>query len=115
MHEDCLFCKIANKEIPSDVVYEDDDFIAFKDLKAQAPVHILFVPKKHVASVDELEEDDVDIIGRLFLKIKETARAQSIAEGGYRVVTNCNKDAGQEVFHIHFHLLGGRKLTWPPG
>ncbi len=115
MSGDCIFCKIAKKEIPSDIVYEDDDFIAFKDLNPQAPVHVLFIPKKHVTSLNELGEDDADIVARLFLKIKDMASEQNVDESGYRVVANCNKDAGQEVFHIHFHLLGGRKFSWPPG
>ena len=115
MGSDCIFCKIAKKEIPADVVYEDDDFLAFKDLNPQAPVHVLFIPKEHVATLDELGEADAGKIGKLFLKIKDAARKEGIARDGYRVVANCNRNAGQEVFHVHFHLLGGRKFTWPPG
>jgi len=115
MDADCVFCKIANKDIRSDIVYEDDSFLAFKDLNPQASFHVLLIPKKHIASINELVEADSGIIGRLFIEIKEIARENGISEGGYRVVANCNKNAGQEVFHLHFHLLGGRKFTWPPG
>jgi histidine triad (HIT) family protein len=115
MSNDCLFCKIANKEIETEIVYEDEEIIAFKDINPKAPVHLLFIPKRHVASLNAISEDDSSILGRLLLRIKETAKKQGIAENGYRVVLNCNKDAGQEVFHVHVHLLGGRAFTWPPG
>jgi len=113
--EDCIFCRIAKRDIPSDIVYEDDEVLAFKDLNPQAPVHVLFITKRHIASMDKLEQGDAEIVGRLLFRAKEVAREQGIAEGGYRVVLNCNRNAGQEVFHIHAHLLGGRKFAWPPG
>lgn len=112
---DCIFCKIANKEIPSEIVYEDDNIIAFKDANHQAPVHILFIPKKHIESLNDLSEEDSALIGDIFYRIKELAKDLGIAEEGYRVVNNCGKLGGQTVFHIHFHLLAGRQLTWPPG
>jgi histidine triad (HIT) family protein len=115
MSEDCVFCKIVQKKIPADVVYEDDEVLAFKDLNAKAPVHLLFIPKRHISSLNELEEDDENVLGRILVRIKETARSLGIDGAGYRVVMNCNKDGGQEVFHLHFHLLGGRHLGWPPG
>jgi len=115
MSDDCIFCKIARKEIPSEVVYEDDEMIAFKDLNPQADVHILFIPKKHIASMNDISGEDARVMGNILLKIKEIAGQNGVSEGGYRVVINCNKDAGQEVFHIHVHLLGGRKFAWPPG
>ena len=115
MPDDCIFCKIARKEIPAEVVYEDADILAFKDLDPKAPVHLLFIPKKHIASLNDLCEEDVDMAGRMLSRIRDVAVSLGIDGTGYRVVTNCNKDGGQEVFHLHFHLLGGRKLTWPPG
>lgn len=115
MNGDCLFCKIAKKEIKSDIVYEDDEIVAFKDINPKAPVHLLFIPRRHVSSMNEITEGDAHILGKIFMRIKEIAREQGIEKNGYRTVINCNKDAGQEVFHIHVHLLGGRKFNWPPG
>lgn len=115
MSSDCLFCKIANKEIKSEIVYEDDEIVAFKDINPKAPVHFLFIPKRHISSLNEIAESDADVLGKIFLRIKEMAKKYGIDESGYRTVLNCNKDAGQEVFHVHAHLLGGRKFTWPPG
>lgn len=115
MSGDCLFCKIVRKEIPSEVVYEDEDFFAFRDINPKAPVHVLFVPKVHIDTLNAVEGEKALLVGRMFEKIKEVAKAEGISEEGYRVVGNCNLAAGQEVFHLHFHLLGGRKLTWPPG
>ena len=112
---DCLFCKIRDGEIPCDKVYEDDDVIAFKDVNPQAPTHVLVVPRKHIATINDLEEDDGNIIGAMMMAAKEIAAAEGIAEDGYRLVLNCNAKAGQTVFHIHLHLLGGRALVWPPG
>ena len=112
---DCLFCKIRDGEIPCDRVYEDDDVIAFKDVNPQAPTHVLVVPRKHIATINDLEEDDGNIIGAMMMAAKEIAAAEGIAEDGYRLVLNCNAKAGQTVFHIHLHLLGGRALVWPPG
>ena len=107
--DDCLFCKIIAGEIPSDKVYEDDNFLAFRDIAPKAPVHILLIPKKHIKSLEDLEEEDAPLIGRLHLIVKEIARNEGISQSGYRIVNNCGPDAGQVVFHIHFHLLGGSK------
>jgi len=115
MNNDCLFCRISSKEIPSKVVYEDDEIMAFEDINSQAPLHVLLIPKKHVETLNDFEEKDAVLIGKMFLKAKKIAKDKGVSDGGYRVVVNCNKDAGQEVFHMHMHLLGGRKFTWPPG
>ncbi len=109
--QDCIFCKIANKEIPSNFVYEDEDCVAFNDLNPQAPTHILVIPKKHYASLNEL--DDVKIMGALLNAVKNVTKKLNITD--YRTVVNTGKQAGQEVFHIHFHVLSGRPLNWPPG
>ncbi len=109
--QDCIFCKIANKEIPSNFVYEDEDCVAFNDLNPQAPTHILVIPKKHYASLNEL--DDVKIMGALLNAVKNVTKKLNITD--YRTVINTGKKAGQEVFHIHFHVLSGRPLNWPPG
>jgi len=113
--DDCIFCRIGEKKISADVVYEDDQLIAFKDLKPQAPIHVLFIPKKHMTSLNDAKENDTALLGNILLKIKNVAASLGVSNSGYRVVINCNKDAGQEVAHIHAHLLGGRKLNWPPG
>ena len=113
MSADCLFCRIARKEIPATLVHESDEFIAFRDIDPKAPVHVLVVPRAHVASLDDAT--DAAMIGRLSLIAADIARREGIAESGYRTVINTNRDAGQTVFHIHLHLLGGRKLSWPPG
>ena len=108
--EDCLFCKIIKGDIPSTKVYEDEFVYAFKDINPEAPVHILVVPKKHIKSINEIEEIDKNLIGKIFFAIKKIAKEQGVAEQGYRVISNCGKDAGQTVMHLHFHILGGRKL-----
>lgn len=113
--ENCLFCKIIKKEIPADIVFEDDKIVAFRDIKPQAPTHILIIPKKHIPTVMHLKDSNKDIIGYVYMIAKKLADSEGIAEGGFRVVVNCNADAGQEVFHVHFHLLGGRLFKWPPG
>ncbi len=107
--EDCLFCKIINGEIPSEKVYEDDEILAFKDIHPKAPVHILVIPKKHISSAMEIEEQDEALIGKMFTVIKKLAKEFGL-ENGYRIVNNCGSDGGQEVMHLHFHLLGGKKL-----
>ena len=113
---DCIFCKIANKEIPSTVVYEDDQVIAFKDLEPQAPVHVLVIPKKHVASIAALKAEDKELAGHILCEvIPEIAKEQGIADSGFRVVANTGTEGGQTVNHLHFHLLGGRSMQWPPG
>ncbi|NCN09552.1 MAG: histidine triad nucleotide-binding protein [Leptospira sp.] len=112
---DCLFCKIVNKEIPAKVAYEDEEILGFYDISPQAPVHIVFIPKKHIESLDQLKTSDTDLIGKLHFNIAETARNLKINQAGYRVVNNTGENGGQTVFHIHFHLLADRKLKWPPG
>lgn len=112
---DCLFCKIVNNEIPARSVYEDEDIFAFEDINPQAPVHILIIPKEHFASLNDVPEEKGDILGRILIRAKRIAREKGLGERGYRIVLNTEKDSGQEVFHIHFHLLGGRRMTWPPG
>ena len=104
---DCLFCKIIAGDIPADKVYEDEEFLAFRDIAPKAPVHILVVPKKHISSLEESQEEDAPLLGRLQLVLKNIARDQGVAASGYRIVNNCGRDAGQVVFHIHYHLLGG--------
>lgn len=111
---DCLFCRIAEGEIPSNKVYEDEQIVCFHDIEPQAPVHVLIVPKKHIKSLDELTSDDAELISHIMLKIKDIASELGL-EGGYRAVINTGDDAFQTVKHLHFHILGKRKLTWPPG
>jgi histidine triad (HIT) family protein len=110
----CIFCRIANKEIPSAIVYEDSDVIAFRDLNPQAPTHVLVIPKRHVASLEDAAEADAKLLGAMVLIGKRIAAAEGLS-GGYRVVANCGPDGGQTVAHLHLHLLGGRSMTWPPG
>ena len=112
---ECIFCRIVSGEVPAKKVYEDDDVMAFEDIRPQAPVHILVIPKRHIATVNDLTESDVQLVGKLVLVAKRIASERGVAERGYRLVLNCNRDSGQEVFHIHLHLLGGRKFAWPPG
>jgi len=114
MSED-LFLKIIDREIPADIVYETDEVLAFRDISPQAPVHILIIPKTHIRTVNDIKTDQANLIGQLFLAAKVIARKESLSEDGYRLVMNCNHAAGQEVFHIHLHLLGGRIFNWPPG
>ena len=113
--EDCLFCKIASGEIGAEIVYEAEDVVAFRDISPQAPTHVLIIPRRHVATINDLEQEDGPTVGRLFLAAKQIANDEGVAEDGYRVVMNCNEGAGQSVFHIHLHLLGGRGFRWPPG
>ena len=113
MADDCLFCRVVRREIPATLVFENTECIAFRDIDPKAPTHVLIVPREHVASLNEAT--DVDTLGALLVAAAEIARNEGIAEGGYRTVINTNRDAGQTVFHLHLHLLGGRSLTWPPG
>jgi len=113
MADDCLFCKIARREIPAKLVYESDDCIALRDIDPKAPVHILVIPREHIPSLDAAT--DASLLGRLALVAAQIARQEGIAESGYRTVFNTNRDAGQTVFHLHLHLLGGRSMAWPPG
>ena len=112
---DCLFCKMVSGEIQPDVVYEDDDVLAFRDVNPQAPTHVLVIPKMHVATTNDLDAENAQLVGKLYLAAKQVAADEGIAEPGYRTVINCNPGAGQSVYHIHLHLLGGRPMTWPPG
>jgi histidine triad (HIT) family protein len=111
----CTFCRIVNKEIPAKIVYEDDKVLAFHDINPQAPYHILVIPKKHISTLLELTEEDKDLIGHIYLVMNKLAQELGVAERGYRVVVNCNREAGQTVFHVHFHFLAGREMHWPPG
>lgn len=111
---DCIFCKIANGTIPSTKVYEDDLMLAFRDLDPQAPTHILMIPKEHITSADEITEENAAVVAHIFTVAKKIAAAEGL-ENGYRIVNNCGEDGGQTVKHLHFHLLGGRSMKWPPG
>ena len=112
---DCLFCKIAEGEIPARLEHEDRDIVAFRDIKPEAPLHIVIIPRRHIGRISDIGEKDAGLIGKMFLVATKLARKENIGSSGYRLVINCNKDAGQAVFHLHLHLLGGRKFSWPPG
>ncbi len=107
---DCIFCKIINKEIPSNIVYEDEEILAFRDINPQTPVHVLVIPKKHITSLAELTPEDEAIVGKIYTVINKIAKQEGILERGFRVIVNCGEDGGQEVKHLHFHILGGKKL-----
>lgn len=111
----CLFCRIINKEILSNIIYEDDKIVAFYDINPRAPVHVLVIPRKHIASIAELKEEDSNIMGYLMVKIPELIKSLGLEGRGVRIVNNCLAEAGQSVFHIHFHIMGGRVFGWPPG
>ena len=113
MADDCLFCRIVSKEIPAKLVLENEHVVAFRDINPQAPLHVLVIPRQHVASLNEAK--DPELIGRLSLAAAEIAKQEGVAESGYRTVINTNRGAGQTVFHVHLHLLGGRDMGWPPG
>ena len=110
-----IFDKITRREIPADIVYEDGEILGFRDVNPQAPVHVLFIPKRPIATIDAAQAGDAELLGKLVLAAAGYAREQGIAEDGYRIVLNCNEHGGQSVYHLHFHLLGGRKMSWPPG
>jgi len=112
---DCLFCKILAGDIPADIIYESDTAIAFRDINPQAPTHVLIIPRQHIATINDISDDDQALVGSLYTAAREIAAAEGIADDGYRAVMNCNEGAGQTVFHIHLHLLGGRGFSWPPG
>ncbi len=112
---DCLFCKIIKGEIPAKVIYEDEKVLVFEDINPQAPVHTLVIPKKHISTLLEITGEDNELLGYLFQVANSIARDKGIADKGFRLVINCNREAGQTVFHVHLHLLGGRTMSWPPG
>ncbi|BDG09557.1 histidine triad nucleotide-binding protein [Anaeromyxobacter paludicola] len=112
---DCLFCKIAAKQLPAKLVHEDPDTVAFEDINPQAPTHVVVVPRKHVATLNDLAPEDEAVVGKLHRVAAKIAKERGLAERGWRAVMNCNRDAGQTVFHLHLHLLGGRAFGWPPG
>jgi len=112
---DCIFCKMVEGEIPTNVVYENDKVFAFRDINPQAPQHILVIPRNHIPTLNDISDSDADVLAEIPLAIKAIAKEQGFDEAGFRVVANCNADGGQTVFHVHFHLLAGRSLSWPPG
>ena len=112
---DCLFCKMVSGEIKPDIVFEDEEVLAFRDVNPQAPMHVLVIPKTHISTVNDLTPEHASLVGRLYLAAQKIAADEGVAEPGYRLVMNCNADAGQSVYHIHLHVLGGRPLSWPPG
>ncbi len=112
---DCIFCQIAHREIDSTVVYEDEHMIAFEDIDPKAPVHVLIVPKRHIGTITEVKENEPEVLQQLLVVAKNVAALKNIEHSGFRVVLNCNPDGGQTVYHLHAHLLGGRKMNWPPG
>ena len=111
---DCLFCKIVAGDIPADIVYESDTALAFRDINPQSPTHVLVIPRKHISTINDIGVDDETLVGSLYTAAREIAAAEGIAEDGYRAVMNCNESAGQSVFHIHLHVLGGKRMGWPP-
>ena len=112
---DCLFCKMVSGEIAPDIVFENEDVLAFRDMNPQAPLHVLVIPKTHIATVNDLTPEDAVLVGKLYLAAQQIAADEGVAEPGYRMVMNCNSEAGQSVYHIHLHVLGGRPMSWPPG
>lgn len=113
--DNCLFCKIVKGDIPSEKVYDNDAVYAFRDINPQAPTHILIIPKEHIPTLNDLDKTNQNLAGDMILKARELAKEEGIAEAGYRTVFNCNPKGGQEVYHIHLHVLGSRQITWPPG
>ncbi|NOZ60342.1 MAG: histidine triad nucleotide-binding protein [Calditrichaeota bacterium] len=114
-NENCIFCKIVRGEIPAEKVFETERVVAFKDIHPRAPVHILVIPKEHIETVNHIQPEHKDLIGEIFLAAQAVAKKFDVADSGFRTVFNCNRDAGQDVYHLHLHVLGGRKLSWPPG
>lgn len=112
---DCIFCRIAARQLPAVIEYEDEHILAFQDIHPQAPVHLLIIPRRHVATTNDLQAADAELTGKMILVAAELARRLNLAASGYRLVFNCNRDGGQAVYHLHLHLLGGRGLGWPPG
>ena len=114
MAQETLFTKIINREIPADIVYEDEHTLAFKDISPQAPFHVLIIPKKPIATINDIQAEDASLIGQLYLVAAKLAKQEGFSESGYRVVMNCNDDGGQTVYHIHLHMLAGKEMGWPP-
>ncbi|MFN7134997.1 MAG: histidine triad nucleotide-binding protein [Myxococcales bacterium] len=112
---DCLFCRIRDGKIPAKIVYSDDEVLAFDDIDPQAPTHALVIPRRHIATLNDVTEADQSLVGRMYVAAAAIARERGIADSGWRAVMNCNRDANQTVFHIHLHVLGGRRMGWPPG
>lgn len=112
---DCLFCKIVRREIPAKIIFENDELLAFHDIRPQAPTHLLVIPKRHISTINDVQNEDSKLIGSMILSAKQLAQQEGFNEQGYRLVFNINSDGGQEVYHIHLHVLGGRQMTWPPG
>ena len=113
--KDCLFCRIVDGDIPAEIIYESDTALAFRDINPQAPTHVLVIPRRHISTIDDLQVEDQELVGSLFTAAKDVAQQEGLADGGYRTVMNCGEGAGQSVFHIHLHVLGGRLMNWPPG
>lgn len=113
--KDCLFCRMVAGEIQPDVVYENERVLAFRDIRPQAKVHVLVIPKRHIPTLDDFPEDEPELASQLFAAVQEVARREGLASSGYRTVINCRGDGGQDVYHLHLHVLGGRRLSWPPG
>lgn len=112
---DCLFCKIRDREIPSDIIFENENVLAFNDINPQAPLHVLIIPKEHIATTNDIDTSNIHLIGEMYLAAQALAAKNGIDQNGYRTVINCNKFGGQEVYHLHLHLIGGRQMSWPPG
>lgn len=115
MTDECLFCKIAGEQMPVPLLFATDEVVAFRDINPQAPTHVLIVPRRHIATINEVAAEDCAVVGAMIHAARQIAEAEGIAEAGYRLVYNCNADGGQSVYHIHLHLLGGRRMSWPPG
>jgi len=113
--EDCIFCKIISGDIPANIVYQDDDVVIFEDVNPVAPVHILAVPRRHISTINDLNEEDAQLLGTLMLRLKAAAQGYTELKNSYRIIANCGRESGQSVFHVHLHLLGGRSMRWPPG
>jgi len=115
VEQDCIFCKIAAGELNTKFVFENDELVAFRDIRPQAPVHILIIPRRHIERINQLTDSDAKLVGNIVLVANQLAKNENISDSGYRLVFNCGRDSGQEVEHIHLHLFGGRKMSWPPG
>jgi len=115
VEQDCIFCKIAAGEFNTKFVFENDELVAFRDIRPQAPVHILIIPRRHIDRINQLTDSNVELVGKMVLVANQLAKNENISDSGYRLVFNCGRDSGQEVEHIHLHLFGGRKMSWPPG